>query len=83
MTGIMRTTIEISAEHRARLLELAARRGEKGFSAVVAEAIEAHLQSEEARRERRRRAAALRGGLSRREAEDFRRRVSELRASWR
>ena len=28
----MRTTIELKPEHRAKLLELAARRGEKGFT---------------------------------------------------
>jgi hypothetical protein len=36
----MRTTIEIKPEHRARILELAATRGDKGFSTVVAEALE-------------------------------------------
>ena len=36
---LMRTTIELSDEHRARLLELAARRGEKGFSSIVEEAL--------------------------------------------
>jgi hypothetical protein len=33
----MRTTIEITPVHRARLLELAARRGVKGFSHLVNE----------------------------------------------
>ncbi len=36
----MRTTIEIRDEHRAKLLEMAARRGEKGFSSIVSETIE-------------------------------------------
>ena len=31
----MRTTIEMKPEHRARVLELAASRGEKGFSTVL------------------------------------------------
>ena len=35
----MRTTIELSSEHRARLLEIAARRHEKGFSSIIAEAV--------------------------------------------
>ena len=38
----MRTTIEMDDKHRAALLELAARRGEKGFSALVGEAIDAY-----------------------------------------
>jgi len=39
----VRTTIEIKPGHRARLLEVAARRGEKGFSSVIAEALESYL----------------------------------------
>ena len=42
----MRTTIEIRDEHRAKLLEMAARRGEKGFSSIVSEAIELILQAQ-------------------------------------
>ena len=36
----MRTTVDIKPEHRDALLEVAARRGEKSFSRVLAEAIE-------------------------------------------
>jgi predicted DNA-binding protein len=42
----MRTTIEIPDDQRARLLELAARRGEKGFSALVREALELYLRDQ-------------------------------------
>ena len=35
----MKTTVEITDEHRARLVELAARRREKGFSRIVSEAM--------------------------------------------
>ena len=42
----MRTTIEIKPEHRAKLLELAARRGQKGFSQLIAEALEAFLRAQ-------------------------------------
>ena len=41
--GCMRTTVEITDAQRAGLLELAARRGEKGFSRLVQEAVEAIL----------------------------------------
>ena len=44
--GHMRTTIEIRPEHRSALLALASRRGHKGFSAVLAEAIESFLKDE-------------------------------------
>ena len=79
----MRTTIELKPEHRAKLLELAARRGEKGFSSVVADAIESHLQRAVRNDEARRRALLLRGGLSRKDAEALRRTAAALRDSWR
>ncbi|MGI8783354.1 MAG: hypothetical protein ACR2L2_06870 [Acidobacteriota bacterium] len=79
----MRTTIEVKEEHRAKLLELAARRGEKGFSSVIAEAIEAHLGAEHERTLRRRRALQLRGSFSAREISSLREDSSKLRKSWR
>ncbi len=42
----VRTTIELKPEHRARVVELAAKRGEKGFSTVVAEALELYLEAQ-------------------------------------
>ena len=79
----MRTTIELKPEHRARLLELAARRGDKGFSSVVAEAVEAYLRAESANDRLREKALGLRGKLSCDEAERLRQRVAKARGSWR
>ena len=79
----MRTTIELKPEHRARLLELAARRGEKGFSSVIAEAIESHLARTAEHDDARLRALRLRGALSRRDADDLRHTAETLRTSWR
>ena len=79
----MRTTIELSPAHRARLLELAARRGQKGFSGVIDEAIEAYLAHEHAREDDRRRALALRGSLSVRAAADLRQSTTAFRSTWR
>jgi len=79
----MRTTIEIRDEHRAKLLEMAARRGEKGFSSIVSEAIELLLQAQAKLDEARCRALEVRGSLGEREAEDLRKEVSQLRAEWR
>ncbi len=45
----MRTTIEMKPEHRAKLLELAAHRGAKGFSQFVSEALDAYLRAEAGR----------------------------------
>lgn len=79
----MRTTIEISDEHRAQLLELAARRGEKGFSAIVGEALEQFFRAHEERRETVDRALAALGSLGAEEAERLEEGVRELRRTWR
>jgi predicted CopG family antitoxin len=79
----MRTTIEIKDEHRAKLLELAARRGQKGFSDVVAEAIETYLASLSGDEEKRQAALRFRGSLSASEADELRTATRSLRESWR
>ena len=79
----MRTTIEIRDEHRAKLLEMAALRGEKGFSSIVSEAIELLLEAQSALDEARCRALGVRGSLGEREADDLRKATSQLRAEWR
>ena len=79
----MRTTIELRDEHRARLLELAARRGEMGFSALIAEALDAYLGGMVD--QQRRVAAALRvqGTLPAKEAARMRAEIRPVRESWR
>jgi predicted transcriptional regulator len=79
----MRTTIEIKPEHRARLLELAARRGQKGFSQLIEEALDAYLQAEAARDDLRNRAQKLRGSFTSKDAAALREVTRELRSSWR
>jgi hypothetical protein len=80
----VRTTIEVSPEHRARLLELAARRGEKGFSSLIGEALDLYLREDGPRREHLlARALKQRGSLSPAEAERLRQEVDALRRSWR
>jgi hypothetical protein len=79
----MRTTIEMKPEHRSALLALASRRGQKGFSAVLGEAIESFLQGEAARDKRRKALLALGGSLSKKDGDELRRTAKELRESWR
>ncbi|MBP7570212.1 MAG: ribbon-helix-helix protein, CopG family [Acidobacteria bacterium] len=79
----MRTTIELKDEHRARLLEIAARRGAKGFSALIEEAVELYLEAADASEARRKAALALRGRLSPRDANGLRAAAAALRESWR
>ncbi|MBI4538047.1 MAG: ribbon-helix-helix protein, CopG family [Gemmatimonadetes bacterium] len=79
----MRTTVEIPDEYRAKLLELAARRGEKGFSRLVEEAVARYLEAEERRAELAREAILVLGTLDDAEAEALEASVRALRARWR
>ena len=79
----MRTTVELKPEHRTRLLAIAAKRGQKGFSSVLNDAVESYLGEEAERERRRRRALRLRGVLSAQEASGLRKHAAALRESWR
>lgn len=79
----MRTTVELKDEHRARLLDIAARRGEKGFSGLIAEAVEMYLEATDAGEARREAALALRGRLGARDTSALREATAALRESWR
>lgn len=83
MMVVMRTTIEMKPEHRAQLLELAARRGDKGFSTVVAEAIDAFLQGRSGVERARKEALKVQGSFSAKETERLRREVKRIRSHWR
>ncbi len=74
----MRTTIELSERHRAALLRLAAERGDKGFSRLVGEAVEAYL-SNLGLADGRAGAVHRRGILSDADASDLEGRVRALR----
>jgi predicted transcriptional regulator len=79
----VRTTIEMKPEHRARVLELAAQRGEKGFSTVVAEALELYLETQGNRADAIRSALALKGSMSEAEAAGLLTQTQKIRANWR
>ena len=79
----MRTTIEMRPEHRARVLKLAANRGEKGFSTVVAEALDLYLEAEAGRAKTIERALALKGSMSQTDAAALSAQTRKLRANWR
>ncbi len=68
---------------RAKLLELAAERGEKGFSRLVQEAIDQYLARSEARKEQVRAARAVLGTLSDEAADALESRVRDSRSGWR
>jgi metal-responsive CopG/Arc/MetJ family transcriptional regulator len=79
----MRTTVDIPDEQRAKLLKLAAQRGEKGFSRLIQEALDQYLDEEDQREQRIRDAISVLGTLDAEEAEGLDESVRRLRETWR
>ncbi len=79
----MRTTIEIPDDQRAKLMEIAARRGLKGFSRIVQEAIEKYLEDDQSREERVAEALSVLGSLSDDQADLLEESIRRLRENWR
>ena len=78
----MRTTIELTEEQRALLHAIAARRGSRGYSRVVQEAIDFYLKHHAEAESARRLLLDRKGAWSADEAERTRKALRELRASW-
>ena len=70
-------------EHRARILELAAIRGEKGFSSVVAEALALYLESQGRQTSAIQSALSLKGSMGEAEAASLLAETRRVRANWR
>ena len=79
----MRTTVEIPDHQRARLLDLAARRGERGFSRLVQEAIEHYLAEHYPQSDRVAAALSAIGSLDAASADALEESVREVREIWR
>lgn len=76
----MRTTVEITDEQHHALDVLARRRGLRGFSPLVQEALHQYLQSQSG--EDLEAVLALRGSLPPDRADDWHRRIKEAWSSW-
>jgi metal-responsive CopG/Arc/MetJ family transcriptional regulator len=76
----MRTTVEITDEQRLALTALAAKRGVRGFSALVREAIDQYLA--EQRGEDLEAVLALRGVLSAEEGAALEQRIAQAWDTW-
>ncbi|TVR56541.1 MAG: hypothetical protein EA421_03265 [Gemmatimonadales bacterium] len=79
----MRTTIELRDDQRARLLEMAAQEGRKGFSHLIQEAVDRFLEEEGARREKVAESLAVVGSFTPEDAQALRQRTRALREGWR
>ncbi len=78
----MRTTIELKEEHRALLHAIAARRGLRGYSGLVQEAIDFYLKHHAEAQEARQALLARKGAWVAEEAERTRVAIGELRRQW-
>ena len=76
----MRTTIEIREEQRIALAAIAAKRGLRGYSEVVQEAIDVYLA--EAQGEDLDALISLRGSLAPEQADALERCISQAWSSW-
>jgi predicted transcriptional regulator len=79
----MRITVELSDEIRTRLMELAARRGERGLSALVEEALVQYLAEEQRRRRSVEEAQAVIRAMDEEAATALEESVRTLRKRWR
>jgi hypothetical protein len=79
----VRTTIEITDEQRSKLLETAAKRGEKGFSSIVQEALDHYFEAAADYRARAERGIKVLGTLADPAAERMEKDARQLRRSWR
>lgn len=79
----MRTTIELTDEQRAGLLQIAATRQMKGFSTLVQEAVDLYLAHHETNAERVREALSAFGTLDDEEADALVESARRARKTWR
>jgi len=79
----MRTTVELSNEKRAKLLAIAARRGLRGYSQLIDEALDLYLAREEEKRAGKlEELLSLAGTLSEAEAAEIEKRIAEAWRKW-
>ena len=79
----MRSTIEIPDDLRAMVLAVAARKGYRGYSKVVVEALELYMAERAAAETGLDRVLALRGAWTADDAAEVRAGISRARRGWR
>lgn len=78
----MRTTIELSNDHRSSLHSLAARRGLRGYSKLIQEAVDLYIQQLTAKERNVTLLLKMRGTWNRDEANTFSKKLREIRRNW-
>jgi metal-responsive CopG/Arc/MetJ family transcriptional regulator len=78
----MRTTVEIPDRLRAALLAISAKRGLRGFSKIIEEALDQYVQTMASRDTDLASLLKLKGAWTDAEAEDTRKTIREVRKNW-
>jgi len=78
----MRTTIELSNDHRSSLHSLAARRGIRGYSKLIQEAVDLYIQEETAKERDVKPLLQMRGTWNSEDARKFKRNLRKIRKNW-
>ncbi|MBN1906701.1 MAG: hypothetical protein JW927_16580 [Deltaproteobacteria bacterium] len=77
----IRTTIEISDNHRSSLLSIAAQKGLRGYSKIIEDALEHYIKEQGKNIELKNNILAMKGSW-RNEAEEIKANIKELRKNW-
>ena len=78
----MRTTIELSNDHRSSLHSLAARRGLRGYSKLIQEAVDLYIQEMTAKEVNAKHLLRMRGTWNKEDARKFQKKLREIRRNW-
>ncbi len=78
----MRTTIELPDSLIGVLHALAVKKGYRGYSKVIKDALDFYLKENERRETRKEKVLMMRGSWSQTEAEEIRARLEEIRKNW-
>ena len=78
----MRTTIEISDNHRSILLSLAAQKGLRGYSNIIQEALDFYITHQTRAAEAKRDILKMQGSWKKQETKEIRFKLAELRGNW-
>jgi metal-responsive CopG/Arc/MetJ family transcriptional regulator len=78
----MRTTVELSNEHRSSLHSLAARRGLRGYSKLIQEAVDLYIQEMTAKEGGAKHLLQMRGTWNKEEARKFQKKLGGIRKNW-
>ncbi len=78
----MRTTIELTNDHRSSLHSLAARRGLRGYSKLIQEAVDLYIQEMTAKEGKVKALLKMRGTWNKKDAKIFSKKLREIRRNW-